>query len=765
MAKLRVAQQQLLDGTGSRANKSPDLTSEQMKNTHDRAAAADAAKFAKFALDGEASATAAAKHFQIAPEYETPGGKIVRITGKTATGLPTFQTTTSLASNTLNGTDQVWGNYSISGNGRTVGLFDFERPLNTHQDLLGRITGGAGLGTAGSHATAMAGLLGSIGVTADLSDTTQGAAFGSNILSNLGDTGQFTVMNGFALDQMRVHSHSYTSTSGWSGVVFPSANYAFLGWLSDIRVSMLEPMGFGRYTVESSNADGVVRNRPYTLPVWAAGNERGENAGNQGFAAQLVANGVNQGTGWFYTFRSPSAGAQAVAGFFNGTTFWPIPTTSGSSVIYSQNPPAQISLSAAAPIVPVTIAGGIVPPADGGAAGFDSLPDGFPITKNTLVVGALDGTVNPSVLAPFSACGPTDDGRIKPDLLESGVNVLVPTAVSNSAFAYQTGTSAATPQAAGSVSLWAELQEQLWTAKHPYVASTYKALAIHTAVEKGTVGPDYQCGWGCFSAIEGATLIESNFINGFQRLFIKEVDLLAGVDASFTVKAVGGAPIKVTAVWSDPNTATLPGDVLDPNNPMVVNNLDVEVYKLNSPSTSAPNGTRYHMWRLNPASPSTAATRLLADQNATTKDRNNVEQVTMPSSAVANSWYRVIVKTKAGTPFMGDANGKQRVSIVLTGVKEKIVGSEFIFGVIYQSYVIVSGQVCATLAWNSIAGETYRIEFANDPYNGPWVDAMAGVKVLANSDASAATTVPLVNLGSSGFFRIATVAPNPFNLP
>ena len=40
-----------------------------------------------------------------------------------------------------------------------------------------------------------------------------------------------------------------------------------------------------------------------------------------------------------------------------------------------------------------------------------------------------------------------------------------------------------------------------------------------------------------------------------------------------------------------------------------------------------------------------------------------------------------------------------------------------------------------------------------------------GVKVLAGADSTQATSVPVTNLGPSGFFRIAAVAPNPFNLP
>lgn len=79
--------------------------------------------------------------------------------------------------------------------------------------------------------------------------------------------------------------------------------------------------------------------------------------------------------------------------------------------------------------------GRITPPADG---------------FNVLAVGAVD---RDGQVAPFSSRGPTFDGRIKPDLMTMGIGVRSIDTATRDGFADLTGTSAATPLAAGAVSL------------------------------------------------------------------------------------------------------------------------------------------------------------------------------------------------------------------------------------------------------------------------------------------------------------------------
>ena len=88
------------------------------------------------------------------------------------------------------------------------------------------------------------------------------------------------------------------------------------------------------------------------------------------------------------------------------------------------------------------------------------------LAKNILTIGAVNDAVvagvrNPSSgsMSPFSSWGPTDDGRIKPDLVANGVSVYSSTAGSDSSYdGTYSGTSMATPNAAGSTAL---LQQRL----------------------------------------------------------------------------------------------------------------------------------------------------------------------------------------------------------------------------------------------------------------------------------------------------------------
>ena len=79
--------------------------------------------------------------------------------------------------------------------------------------------------------------------------------------------------------------------------------------------------------------------------------------------------------------------------------------------------------------------GRITPPADG---------------FNVLAIGAVD---RDGRAAPFSSRGPTFDGRIKPDLVAMGIGVTSIDTTTRDGFTDFTGTSAATPLAAGVVSL------------------------------------------------------------------------------------------------------------------------------------------------------------------------------------------------------------------------------------------------------------------------------------------------------------------------
>ena len=78
--------------------------------------------------------------------------------------------------------------------------------------------------------------------------------------------------------------------------------------------------------------------------------------------------------------------------------------------------------------------------------------------KNNMTVAAtfevLNYTGPGSVgMSGFSSWGPTDDGRVKPDISGKGVNMYSSVGGSNSVYANYSGTSMSSPNVAGSLML------------------------------------------------------------------------------------------------------------------------------------------------------------------------------------------------------------------------------------------------------------------------------------------------------------------------
>jgi subtilisin family serine protease len=147
--------------------------------------------------------------------------------------------------------------------------------------------------------------------------------------------------------------------------------------------------------------------------------------------------------------------------------------------------------------------------------GYDSLPP-TQVAKNTLVVGAIEGiTVKKETydksdvgMPTFSSWGPTDDGRIKPDVVAAGNNLYapvafvpgsIPPAESNESYRGNlSGTSFAAPTVTGTAVLLIEHYRNLFGTLP--LSATTKGLLTHTAFDAGNVGPDYSHGWGLVDA-------------------------------------------------------------------------------------------------------------------------------------------------------------------------------------------------------------------------------------------------------------------------
>jgi len=266
--------------------------------------------------------------------------------------------------------------------------------------------------------------------------------------------------------------------------------------------------------------------------------------------------------------------------------------------------------------------------------------------KNSLTVGAVlkNNYSDPTSvqMSNFSSWGPTDDGRIKPDIVAPGVNLYSTLSDSDTSYGYSSGTSMATPAACGALGLITQYYSQLYPGGK-MLAATLKALAIHTADEAGpSDGPDYKFGWGQLNVASMAFLLRDRLSNPDM---IQEGTLSRGQTFEYSATADGGQPIKVTIVWTDP-----PGSASYTENdrtPRLVNDLDLRVEV---------GGVTYEPWVLDPDNPANPAAR--GDNY-----RDNVEQVVVPAT---QGICKITVSHKGSTL---QPSGSQAFSLIISGLR------------------------------------------------------------------------------------------------
>ena len=234
-----------------------------------------------------------------------------------------------------------------------------------------------------------------------------------------------------------------------------------------------------------------------------------------------------------------------------------------------------------------------------GGTGYDCIIQQG-VAKNIITVGAVDQVLNytgPSSvpMSFFSSWGPTDDGRIKPDLVGDGLSVLSTTNTGVDQYTTLGGTSMATPNVAGSLLLLQDLYSKLNGGLYMR-ASTLKALAIHTTKETGTApGPDYSFGWGLLDVDAAAHVLSGrDDIN----TFVVEGELINDDMHAWILNPQANQKITATLVWTDP-AGLPPSAALDPPYKMLVNDLDLRL--------SDASGATQYPWVLDPGNPSGAA--------------------------------------------------------------------------------------------------------------------------------------------------------------
>jgi len=493
--------------------------------------------------------------------------------------------------------NKVWpgaaSNLNLSGSDdlmtNKLGVWDEGSPLLTHKELTGRITQKDNATEVVTHSTHVAGIVMSKG----LNPLSKGMAYNVKGILDYDWNRDLSEMASAAANGLLISNHSYGTVAGWDQNADSANRWEFNG-----RWNENEDYRFGVYDADAQIQDSIAYNAPNYLIIAAAGNNR--------------------------TSVGPAV----------GQTYWR--KNESGKMINAGNRPAEISSNDSY--------GSIVTDKN---------------AKNVLTVGAVNGI--PSgynkkegvVMSTFSSWGPTDDGRIKPDIVAQGVSVYAPVASNDSSYAYLSGTSMAAPGAAGGLLLLQELSHRFTLNGAPRIlkSATVKGLAIHTANEAGLYpGPDYKFGWGLLNISEAAQVLNSAFTNNNSNTsphLIYEDTLLNGGSKSYTITGSGIGPVKATIVWTDVKGSS--SDLLNDVAPELINDLDLVITQGNK---------TFNTWNLSPTSPDNQAFKGI-------NSIDNVEKVEVDTSLVGTN-YTVTLKHKGTLE-----RGQQNYSLIISGAGGK----------------------------------------------------------------------------------------------
>ncbi len=506
-------------------------------------------------------------------------------------GVPVLQTTVNDGAALMTLTKPLLDGGStslnLSGNGLSIGQWEAGQNAvrSTHEALTGRVDNSNNTMSVGNHGTQVAGMLMANGLinsdSRGMAPSASTSVYASDDRASIAD---------FAAEGGLVSNHSYVEVVGWVQGSFdttlPSNSWY---WFGDLSITTFTdgPQRFGQYSDQAKLYDEIMYAAPYHTIVRASGNSRGVEGPSQGV---------------FYAWD----GSQWTD--FLIDTIGPLP--------------------------------------HGGADGFDCIPLAG-VAKNIITVGGIQkvvgGISGPADVTDYtlSSWGPTDDGRVKPDLVGTATSITTPNASSDDAYSTgRSGTSFSTPNVSGSLLLLQEYHHRLY--KTYMRSSTLKALAIHTAQPTDlNPGPNYKHGWGLVDAKKSAEAIAHN-----DTVLIIERKLHQGEEFTIRFKS-SDKPIKATLCWTDPASSNT-GDLLNDRTPRLVNDLDVRLYQ-------DPDGTNseHFPWKLDVENP----------QNPATRDDNLVDNVeVIDYQPTGPGVYEVVVRHKGNLQ-----DGEQVFSLIVNG--------------------------------------------------------------------------------------------------
>src|SRR5690554_1642650 len=296
------------------------------------------------------------------------------------------------------------------------------------------------------------------------------------------------------------------------------------------------------------------------------------------------------------------------------------------------------------------------------APGLDKLT-GNKNSKNLLIVANANPTAHPvngvSALSinPGSSQGPTDDGRIKPDIAGDGTNVFSTINTNATAYDSASGTSMASPSVAGSLLLLQEHYNNLHPSEY-MTAATLKGLVCHTALDDHDVNPDFnpkgpdpRFGWGLLDTREAAVLL-TNSVATTPTAIVEERVLNQGDSYSFQVTVNNPQKLMATISWTD-KAGPVKNTQLNSPSPVLVNDLDIRITK---------NGETYYPWKLD-----------LSNLNTAVKGDNIVDNIERVDVEEAVGTYTIEVTHKGIL-----VGGSQNYSLIVSGFDQAPLNVESI---------------------------------------------------------------------------------------
>ncbi|MFD3166475.1 carboxypeptidase regulatory-like domain-containing protein [Herpetosiphon sp. NSE202] len=336
-------------------------------------------------------------------------------------------------------------------------------------------------------------------------------------------------------------------------------------------------------------------------------------------------------------------------------------------------------------------------------------------TENVRDQGVIDGCNEPNAdnaddIALFSSLGPTDDARVKPDIMAPGTHVMGPAsqqadfsgdsvcAIAGSAYyptgqtlyTWSSGTSHSTPAVAGSASLLYTKYRTSFgggVAPSPAMLKAYLLASTRYLNGTGTGGtlPSNQQGWG---DVNLAPALDST-----QRILVDQTRTFGATGEEFTQVgqiAESTKPVRITLAWTDAAGSTTGNSY--------VNNLDLEV---------TAGGQTYKGNVFNGA---------LSTTGGTADTKNNIEGVYLPAGTTGTIQVKVIARNIAGDAIPGNADTTDQDFALY----------------VYNGSVGPTGTLTGRVAQSN-----------NNPVAGATVRTSGGASALTNASGNYSMVVPV----------------------